>query len=44
MKTLFNHDYRPTTLVADAADEITNGFMAAFGYFEKEWITNKRFE
>ena len=29
---LYQYDYKPTSLVADGADAITNGFMSAFGY------------
>ncbi|CAF0706528.1 unnamed protein product [Brachionus calyciflorus] len=30
VKSLFNFDYRPTALIADAAHAITNGFMLTF--------------
>ena len=29
---LYQYNYKPTSLIADGADAITNGFMAAFGY------------
>ena len=31
-KKFFNFDYRPNTLIADAAPAIHNGFMKAFDY------------
>ena len=32
LKRLFDYEYKPNALQADAAEAITNGFMAAFGY------------
>ena len=30
--SFYQYDYKPNTLIADAAPAITNGFMLAFGY------------
>ena len=32
LSTLYGFDWKPDTLMADAAGAITNGFMAAFAY------------
>ena len=31
-KTIYNYEYKPNILIADAAPAIHNGFMAAFSY------------
>lgn len=32
VKLIFNYDYKPSILIADAASAITNGFIKAFDY------------
>jgi hypothetical protein len=32
LRDLFDYDYRPSILIADGAEAITNGFMEAFDY------------
>ena len=39
MLSLFNFVYRPDTLMADAAEAITNGFMKAFRYKSIDYFT-----
>ena len=39
LKTLFNYDWKPDTLMADGAESITNGFMKAFGYTSTDQFT-----
>ena len=39
---LFEVDYRPTTLIADAAGAITRGFQQAFNYNSSLLIKNDR--
>ena len=36
LKILYDYDYRPNALIADAAGAITNGFKLAFNYDNEE--------